>query len=65
MADMADKTYDVIIIGAGVVGSLVARFLSRYRLDVLVLEKILTLARVLLQRTPPLYTLAMIQYREV
>ncbi|MCE5192746.1 MAG: NAD(P)/FAD-dependent oxidoreductase [Candidatus Cryosericum sp.] len=36
---MADKTYDVIIIGAGVVGSLVARFLSRYRLDVLVLEK--------------------------
>ena len=31
--------YDVIIIGAGVTGSAVARELSRYRLKTLVLEK--------------------------
>ena len=31
--------YDVVIIGAGVVGSSVARFLSRYDLEVAVLEK--------------------------
>ncbi len=31
--------YDVIIIGAGVTGSSIARRLSRYKLDVLVLEK--------------------------
>ena len=31
--------YDVIIIGAGVIGSAIARELSRYRLDVAVLEK--------------------------
>jgi glycerol-3-phosphate dehydrogenase len=31
--------YDVIIIGAGVIGALTARELSRYELDVLVLEK--------------------------
>ena len=36
---MAEKMYDVIIIGAGVVGSMVARFLSRYKLDVLLIEK--------------------------
>ncbi|MBQ7679821.1 MAG: FAD-dependent oxidoreductase, partial [Butyrivibrio sp.] len=30
---------DVIIIGAGVVGCSVARFLSRYQLSVCVLEK--------------------------
>ena len=35
--DMAD--YDVIIIGAGVVGSATARELSRYDLDILVLER--------------------------
>src|SRR5450756_507415 len=39
MATMADKKYDVIIIGAGVVGSMVARFLSRYKLDILLIEK--------------------------
>lgn len=33
------KTYDVIIIGAGVVGSLIARALARYRLDILLLDK--------------------------
>ncbi len=33
------KKYDVIIIGAGVVGSMVARFLSRYKLDILLIEK--------------------------
>src|SRR5450830_1358969 len=39
MATMADNKYDVIIIGAGVVGSMVARFLSRYKLDILLIEK--------------------------
>ncbi len=34
-----EKTYGVIIIGAGAVGCAVARELSRYRLEVLVLEK--------------------------
>ena len=33
------EQYDVIIIGAGVVGSLVARALSRYQLRLLLLEK--------------------------
>jgi glycerol-3-phosphate dehydrogenase len=31
--------YDVIIIGGGVVGSMVARFLSRYQLSILLIEK--------------------------
>ncbi|MFA4991620.1 MAG: NAD(P)/FAD-dependent oxidoreductase [Candidatus Omnitrophota bacterium] len=33
------KTYDVVIIGAGVVGASIARELSRYKLSVAVLEK--------------------------
>ena len=33
------KQYDVIIIGAGVVGSAIARELSRYKLGIAVLEK--------------------------
>ena len=33
------KNYDVIVIGAGVTGCAIARELSRYELDVLVLEK--------------------------
>jgi glycerol-3-phosphate dehydrogenase len=33
------QLYDVIIIGAGFVGSLVARFLSKYKLDILLIEK--------------------------
>lgn len=33
------KTYDVVVIGAGVIGSAVARELSRYRLKTAVLEK--------------------------
>ena len=36
---MPDADYDVIIIGAGVVGSLIARTLARYRLDILLLDK--------------------------
>ena len=32
-------SYDVIVIGAGVVGSAVARELSRYQLNAAVLEK--------------------------
>lgn len=31
--------YDIIIIGSGIVGSLIARYLSRYELDILVIEK--------------------------
>ena len=31
--------YDIIIIGAGVTGSFIARELARYKLNVLVLEK--------------------------
>ncbi|MCG2712919.1 MAG: NAD(P)/FAD-dependent oxidoreductase [Candidatus Omnitrophica bacterium] len=33
------KTYDVIVIGAGVVGTAIARELSRYKLNIAVLEK--------------------------
>jgi len=33
------QSYDVVVIGAGVVGSLTARALSRYQLDVLLVEK--------------------------
>jgi glycerol-3-phosphate dehydrogenase len=33
------QSYDVIVIGAGFVGSLVARFLSKYKLDILLIEK--------------------------
>jgi len=33
------KSYDVIIIGAGIVGSMVARFLSKFKLDILLIDK--------------------------
>jgi len=33
------KLYDVIIVGAGVVGNAIARELSRYQVNVAVLEK--------------------------
>ncbi len=33
------KDYDIVIIGGGVVGCMVARFLSRYRLKLLLIEK--------------------------
>lgn len=33
------QSYDVIIIGAGIVGSMVARFLSKYELDILLIDK--------------------------
>ena len=33
------KQYDMIIIGAGIVGSMTARFLSQYQLDILLIEK--------------------------
>ena len=35
---MSEK-FDVIIIGGGVVGCMTARFLSRYTLDILLIEK--------------------------
>ena len=31
--------FDIIIIGAGVIGSMIARTLAKYKLDILVLEK--------------------------
>ena len=31
--------YDVVIIGSGIIGSSIARFLSKYNADILVLEK--------------------------
>ena len=36
---MDKKNYDYIIIGAGVVGSMVARWLSRYQADILLIDK--------------------------
>jgi glycerol-3-phosphate dehydrogenase len=36
---MVGEKYDIIIIGAGAVGAMVARTLSRYELDILLLEK--------------------------
>lgn len=33
------KTYDVIIIGGGIVGCMTARFLSRYQLDILLIDQ--------------------------
>jgi len=33
------EVFDVIIIGGGVVGCMTARFLSRYQLDILLIEK--------------------------
>ena len=33
------ENYDVIIIGGGVVGCMTARFLSRYQLKILLIEK--------------------------
>lgn len=33
------KSYDVVIIGAGIVGGMVARYLSQYQLDILLIEK--------------------------
>ena len=45
--------YDVIIIGAGVVGSFIARALSRYRLRILLLDKAATWARAPPRPTPP------------
>ena len=36
---MTDHNYDIIIIGAGIIGSLIARELSRYQLRILLLEK--------------------------
>ncbi len=36
---MPKNKYDIIIIGSGIVGSLIAKFLSQYKIDVLVIEK--------------------------
>ncbi len=37
--DGTPRDYDIIIVGAGIVGAMVARFLSRYDLDILWIEK--------------------------
>ncbi|MGC9348959.1 MAG: NAD(P)/FAD-dependent oxidoreductase [Anaerolineae bacterium] len=37
--NVKNTEYDIIIVGAGVVGAMVARFLSRYDLDILWIEK--------------------------
>jgi L-2-hydroxyglutarate oxidase LhgO len=34
LKSMKDKQYDYIIIGAGIIGCMIARFLSRYKLDI-------------------------------
>ena len=36
---MTSRSYDVIVIGAGVIGSMVARALSRYKLSILLIDK--------------------------
>ena len=38
---MKEQIYDICIIGAGVIGCLLARELSKYDLSILVLEKIM------------------------
>jgi len=39
MTNSSMKTYDITIIGAGVIGTSIARELSRYRLNIALLEK--------------------------
>ena len=36
---MANQIHDVLIIGAGVTGTLIARELSKYQLDIVILDK--------------------------
>ncbi len=36
---MTERTHDVVIIGAGVVGCMIARALSRFKLDILLIER--------------------------
>ncbi|MFP4409329.1 MAG: FAD-dependent oxidoreductase, partial [Spirochaetaceae bacterium] len=36
---METRNYDVVIIGAGIVGSMVARTLSKYKLSIAVLDR--------------------------
>lgn len=36
---MTDEKYDVIIIGAGIIGCMTARYLSQYKLNILIIEK--------------------------
>ncbi len=39
MRDISSEDFDIIIIGGGVVGCMTARFLSRYQLNILLIEK--------------------------
>ena len=36
---MKENRYDIIIIGAGIIGAMIARTLSRYKLDILIIDK--------------------------
>ncbi len=36
---MKDKKYDIIIIGAGIIGVMIARNLSKYKLEILIIDK--------------------------
>lgn len=36
---MNNNKYDYVIIGAGVVGSMIARWLSRYQADILLIDR--------------------------
>lgn len=56
--------YDVVIIGAGVIGCAVARELSRYQLKTVVLEKEKMCAAVLPKQTAPLFMRDLMRNRE-
>ena len=60
---MNKNRYDFIIIGAGVVGSMIARWLSRYQVSILLIDKEVDLGMAPQQPTQPLSTRATIPSR--